>query len=142
MSDELTIVHQMRDRQLRLARIIASNGISLKALSFDSGIPYTTLRSYFPGECNAVPHIMPVTALCQLFGKLPDEWLSTLIEPEGRAIAAPVEHDHDCLAANAIDYAAEHARARHPASPGGVEIVDTEEDRLNVKALKLRGAAA
>lgn len=142
MADNSTIVHQMHDRQLRLARILDRNGVTLKALSFDSGIPYSTLRSYFPGERNAVPHTMPITALCMLFGKLPDEWLSTLIEPEGRAFAAPADHDHDGLAADAIDYAADHARARHPNSPGGIEITPEEGHALDSNAVKLRGVAA
>lgn len=44
------------------------------------------------------------------------------------------EIDHDDLAAGCIDYAARHARARHPESPGGVEIVTEEHNELTETA--------
>ena len=80
-------MRQMRERQLTLARIIAKHGRSLKAVALESGLPYSTLRSYFPGERDATPAIMPITGLALLFGVLPDDWLSILIEPEGRRFA-------------------------------------------------------
>lgn len=48
--------------------------------------------------------------------------------------------DHDGLAANCIDFAAEHARARHPESPGGVDIVQVEDKALRGKRAKLKAA--
>ena len=82
------LTRQIQDRQNRLARIMSKNGITLKAVSIDSGIPYNTLRSYFPGDQRELfPAIMPITALVKLFGVLPDEWLSLLTEPEGRCFS-------------------------------------------------------
>ena len=87
MSLDNRITCQMHDRQIRLGRIMSKNNVTLKAVSIDSGIPYNTLRSYFPGERELFPAIMPITALVQLFGVLPDEWLSLLTEPEGRCFS-------------------------------------------------------
>lgn len=85
----------MHDRQRRLARIMSKNNVTLKAVSIDSGIPYNTLRGYFPKDeqQDLFPNVMPITALVQLFGVLPDEWLSILTEPEGRCFARVDEDD-------------------------------------------------
>ena len=117
MSDDIMIVRQMRDRQLTLARIAAKNGWSLKAISLASKIPYSTVRSYFPGEKDAVPHIMPITALVQLFGVLPDEWLSILIE--GKCLSDANHEAADPLAA-----------------------LTAARDALDAEIGKLRGSAA
>lgn len=92
------IARQMHDRQRRLGRIMAKNGVTLKALSIDSGIPYNTLRGYFPSEqAELFPNIMPITALVQLIGTIPDDWLSILTEPEGRCLSK-VNEDDDGIA--------------------------------------------
>lgn len=93
MSHDNDISHRMQERQIRLGRVMAKNGITLKAISIDSGIPYNTVRSYFPGERDLFPSIMPITALVQLFGVIPDEWLSILTEPEGRVFSRSDEAD-------------------------------------------------
>lgn len=91
---QLHIARQMHDRQRRLGRIMAKNGVTLKALSIDSGIPYNTLRGYFPSEqAELFPNIMPITALVQLIGTIPDDWLSILTEPEGRCLSKVNDED-------------------------------------------------
>lgn len=89
------ITRQMHDRQRRLGRIMRNNNVTLKAVSIDSGIPYNTLRAYFPAgeQADLFPSILPITALVKLFGVLPDEWLSILTEPEGRCFASTEDDD-------------------------------------------------
>lgn len=91
---QLHIVRQMHDRQRRLGNILRKNNIPLKTVSFESGIPYNTLRTYFPSEQQELfPSIMPISALVQLFGVIKDEWLSVLTEPEGKCFSSTGDDD-------------------------------------------------
>lgn len=91
MAPDNAIPCRMGTRQWRLGRILDKNGHTLKAISAHSGIPYNTLRSYFPADEHLVPCIMPITALVDLFGVIPDVWLSLLTEPEGRCFASTTD---------------------------------------------------
>ena len=110
----------------------------LKAIADKSGISYNNLRGYANGA-----HQMPVEAIKRLlridgFGP----YLSRLFAPEAYSLApATDDDDHDSLAADAIDFAGEHARARHPNSPGGVQIVPSEARKLVTHPLRGRIAA-
>lgn len=114
MAHNNDISHRMADRQNRLASIMQKHGVTLKAVSLDSGIPYNTLRSYFPGNQRELfPAIMPISALVQLFGVIPDEWLSLLTEPEGRCFASTSEDDEAAARElKAIKEAADRALSR------------------------------
>lgn len=142
MSDDFSIVELMRQRQLHIARIAKAQGVSWKAVALDSDIPYSTLLSYFPGEKNATPAVLPITAVYQLIGVLPDELLSLLL-PDGRHIVqAPEEIDHDKLAELAHDFLVTKEKAHHPESPAGRDIADCEDKTLKGKVIRLRSAAA
>jgi len=110
----------------------------LKAIADKAGIPYNTLRTYSNGQSP-----LPLEAIKRLlriegFGS----YLSRLFAPENHALVGAVDDDdHDSLAADAIDFAAEHARARHPNSPGGVAIVPSEGRKLAAHPLRARRAA-
>jgi len=136
MADMCVISQRMREEQKRIFRIATDPmryGLTLKAIAIDSGIPFSTLRTYADGSA-----IMPITAVFKLCKALPTELLS-LILPEGLAITANGERiDHDDMAAKALDYSMEYARARHPDSPAGVQIAACEEAVLTGKAAKLR----
>lgn len=86
MADVDTIADRVRSVQVTIGRIAEKNGMTLKAISLGSGIPYNTVRSYFTQERDAAVHLMPVSALLKLIGVLPDEWLSLLFEAEGRCL--------------------------------------------------------
>ncbi|WP_310530693.1 hypothetical protein [Novosphingobium sp.] len=135
MSDSSTIVKR---QQLAIRRELDRRGIHLKQVQFDSRIPYPTLLSYFPAEGGREPAMMPMSALYCLVGAIPDDLLSLLMPPGRLIIAAHESLDHDTLAALCLDYAMNHARARHPDSPGGVEITADEGDALELKAAKLQ----
>jgi len=74
MADRSDISHRIRDLQTRVFRIALDplrHGLTLKIIAADSGIPYGTLRTYADGSA-----IMPISALHQLCGVIPDELLS------------------------------------------------------------------
>lgn len=128
-----------QERMFRLAE--RNHGLALKTISLDSGIPYNTIRSYAAN--NGAQVMMPVSAVNKLTGVIPDYLLSHLFEPSSHHIAENVEDDgdHDTLASNCIDFASKHARARHPQSPGGVEIVPSEDVELRATRQQLRARA-
>ena len=103
------IVEQMKDRQGRVFRIAldpSRYGLTLKAISMDSGIGYDSLRNYAAGET-----VMPITALDCLIGVIPDELLSLLL-PDGRSIVRlPDEIDHDAVCEWAERYVAKKVAA-------------------------------
>jgi len=139
MPNNPNILEHMRDRQRRMFRIAmdpARYGLTLKAISIDSGLNYDSLRNYCSGDT-----IMPLTALDALIGVVPDELLSLLL-PQGRQIiAAPDELDHDRLCELAQDYLREKAHAHHPESPNGRDISACEDVTLRGKAAVLKAVA-
>jgi hypothetical protein len=78
--------------------------------------------------------------MLKLVGVIPDTLLSHLLDPVSRHLAPNEtgEDDHDTLASNCIDFASKTARAHHPDSPGGVEIVPIEDAELRAERRKLR----
>ena len=135
MASDSDISHCTKSTQERIFRIAQREGLTLKAISLDSGIPYSTLRSYAGN--NGETAEMPVSALYKLVGVIPDELLSLLL-PEGRAIVSvPANLDHDEIAEAVQDYLhAKHA-AHHPESPAGRDIADCERELLDAKVVQL-----
>lgn len=136
MSHDDRILAYVREEQREIFRIARRDlQLELKAIADLAGIPISTTKTYASGECQ-----MPVSVLKRLLsidGFAPI--LSRLFVPEGfMLVPKRDETDHDGLAAEAIDYAGAHARARHPNSPGGVEIVPSEKALLDAKATTLR----
>jgi hypothetical protein len=130
------LVLEAQRRIFRLAE--RDHGLCLKAVSMDSGIPYNSIRGYAAGQT-----VLPVPALLKLIGVIPDALLSHLFAPVSRHLSedVPDDGDHDTLASNCIDFASKHARARHPQSPGGVEIVPVEDTELRATRRELRARA-
>ena len=125
--DESSIV---RDLQLAIRRELDRRGMPLKAIAFDSGVPYSTLLSYFPGERDAVPHAMPVAALRRLTGHIPADLLSLLLNDGWQIVRVPECVDHDAIADWAETFAARKLAAHRADSPGGVAIVESEDSDL------------
>lgn len=124
--------------QERIFRIAQRDGLTLKAISLDAGIPYNTLRAYAGSGCETAE--MPVSALYRLIGVVPDELLSLLL-PEGRLIVqAPAEMDHDTACELMRDFIDAKERAHHPESPAGREIADCEDNVLRGKFAKVKAA--
>lgn len=127
--------HCTKTTQERIFRIAQRDGLTLKAISLDSGIPYSTLRSYAGN--NGETAEMPVSALYKLCGVIPDELLSLLL-PDGRCVVqVPDEIDHDKIADAFTDYLSHKNAAHHPDSPAGRDIADCEREHLNSKVVRL-----
>lgn len=142
MAHEGEISHRSKETQERVFRIAQRDGLTLKAISLDSGIPYSTLRSYAGN--NGETAEMPVSALFRLVGVIPDELLSLLL-PEGRAIVqVPADIDHDALAEAVADYLHTKNRFHREDSECGPAIGPNENDTLNCKVVNLpiRGSVA
>ncbi len=139
MAHDCPISHRTKQTQAQVLRI-ACRETSLKAISIDSGIPYSTLRSY-AGHSGETAE-MPVSALYKLIGVIPDELLSLLL-PEGRRIVIVSEEvDHDDIARAMHDYMASKTKAHCPESPAGREISPCEDEALRSKLTVLQGRTA
>lgn len=81
---------------------------------------------------------LPDWALLSMMKFLGPAFTSAALAPTEQVAGYEGEVNHDTLAGSALDYASEHARARHPDSPGGVEITPEEDATLDCKADRLR----
>lgn len=131
----------MRDRQRTVRRLLDQRKIALKVVSFDSGIKYDTLVSYFPGG-EREPSELPIGAFNQLHGAIPDDLLNLLV-PDGWAVVrVPEGVDYDEIAADCRSLIDEKDRAHHPQSEAGREIGPGEQQNLGSKVVQLRGRIA
>ena len=138
MSHDNNITQRQKQAQERVFRLAQrDHGLSLKAISLDSGLGYTTIQSYAKGEA-----VMSIAALFRLVGIVPDELLSLLL-PDGRQIvSAPEEIDHDALCDLATDYVHAKSAAHRLDSEAGVHIGPNEGQALRCKATQMRAVAA
>jgi len=134
----------VRERQLAIRREMDRRGISLKAVSLDSGISYPTIVSYFPGERDREPATIGGAAIFMLLegNALPLDLLSELLPSGFGIIRQPEGIDHDALCEIAADYVAAKNRAHHPESEAGREIGPGENASLSVKVVQLAGRLA
>lgn len=84
---------------------------------------------------------LPDWALLSMMKFLGPSFTSAALVPTEQVAGYESEVNHDTLAGHALDYASEHARARHPDSPGGVEITPDEDATLDGKADRLRSVS-
>jgi len=142
MTPNSNIVSALKRVQETMRGEMDRRGIALKAVSFDSGLSYSTLLSYFPSkEAKAEPALMPVSALYALCGAVPDDILSLLL-PAGRLIVqAPERIDHDEIAPMLREYLRCKDDAHHPESEAGREIGAGEDNVLRGKFARVRAAA-
>ncbi|WP_230280242.1 hypothetical protein [Croceicoccus sp. Ery15] len=117
---------------------VACKTRSLKAISLDSGIPYSTLRTY-AGENGATAE-MPVSAVRKLTDIIPDELLSLLLNDGRQIVKAPEGIDFDELADHMRDWLREKDHAHHADSPGGREIAPCEKEKLSARLAVVRAA--
>jgi hypothetical protein len=143
MRDSSSIVRILKDRQCAMRREMDRRGIAMKAVSFDSGIPYSTLLSYFPeAEAKAVPALMPVSAQYALCGAIPEDILSQLLPDGRRIVRVPEMLDHDEISEAVQDYLQTKERAHHPESEEGREIGPNEDAHLSGKFAVIAGGRA
>jgi hypothetical protein len=132
--DNSTII---RDRQLAIRRELDRRQIPLKIVAYDSGIPYNTLCSYFPGG-ERHPAEMPCSAVYSLCGVLPDDLLNLLC-PEGYAVVrVPAGIDFDEISGACRSFIDCKEQAHHPESEAGRDIGPNEHQELAVNVVRLR----
>jgi hypothetical protein len=131
----IQIVKSSQERVFRLAK--RDHGLTLKAISLDSGIDYDSVCNYAKGDTQ-----MPLSALNALCGIIPNELLSLLLPERHLIVVVPDGIDHDELDAACREYLKAKAAAHHPNSPGAREISDCENVVLLEKAAKLKAVAA
>lgn len=135
--------------QIDVQRVIREQlderNISLKVVAATSGIPYSTICGYFPGnERGFTPKQsveLPVGAFRKLCGAMPSDLLNLLI-PDGFAIVeVPAGVDFDKVSAECREFLDKKERAHHPESEAGRELGPTETDLLGENVVRL-GAVA
>lgn len=140
MDTNSNIVDIFRRRQSDIRREMDRRQISMKAVSFDSGIKYATLITYLPADENATPVQMPGSAVFAMAGAIPDDLLSLLMPTGFLIVRAPEEVDHDEMADLVSDYLQTKQAAHRADSPGGVAIVESEDAVLDEKVAKITAA--
>ena len=133
----------VRQRQSAIRRELDRRGIALKAVSFDSGLSYSTLLSYLPQEGGDKPAMMPMSAVYALAESkaIPDDLLSLLLPAGCLIVRAPEEIDHDEIEGACRDYLATKGKAHHPDSPAGRELAECEKAELTKRAAVLKAVA-
>jgi predicted transcriptional regulator len=145
MATNDSILARTLKTQKRIGRLAKNEfGLTLESIAFESGIPYATVRSYFSQAANVRLAELPISNFVKLIGVIPDALLSQLLDPADRHLERNEDEDEelDDLADKADEIAREVRRARHPKSPGGVEIIAIEEERIKRLAQGLRRNAA
>jgi hypothetical protein len=130
----------VRDRQLAIRRELDRRGIALKAVSFDSGIPYPTLLSYFPAD--KTPATMSAAALYALCGAIPEDILSLMVPDGWSILRTPAALNHDEVADAMTDYFAAKQRAHRSDSECGEAIGPNEDNILRGKFAVIKAVAA
>jgi hypothetical protein len=139
MADENTI---MRETLIAIRLELDNRRLPLKVCAARAGVSYSTFLSWFPAS--GTPQIPSLACLPGLARALPGDLLSLLVPDGFHIVPDPTGLDYDDFAAGCIDFAAEHAKARHPLSECGVDIGPRETDTLNAKivTLPIRGKVA
>jgi lambda repressor-like predicted transcriptional regulator len=141
MHSENDIVAALKARQETMRREMDRRGISLKAVSYDSGIAYSTLVTYFPSQdCKRPAALMPVSAQYLLCGVIPDDILSLLLPADRLIVRVPEALDHDEISEAVQDYLQAKERAHHPESEAGREIGPNEDNVLRGKFARVKAA--
>jgi oligoendopeptidase F len=120
------------EAQARVFRLAERDfGLSKKRIAIDSGINYETIRSY--AGTKEAQAVMSLPSFIKLCGVIPNELLSQLLELADRHLEMD-EEDEDTEFDDLADHGDNLARlvrqARHPNSPGGTEIIATEEEGI------------
>jgi hypothetical protein len=145
MSSNDSILARTLKTQQRIYRLAKHNhGLTMEIIAEESGIPCSTVKSYFSQAKNIRLAELPISNFVKLIGVIPDELLSQLLEPADRHLAHDADEDSDLddIGDKADEVAREVRRARHPRSPGGTEIIAIEEERIKRLTRGLRRKAA
>jgi hypothetical protein len=125
------------EAQREMFRLAAKSGLTIEVLAQRSPLKVSTMKGWRDGAA------MPLWAAGALGAAgVPDELLSALLTPFGKHIGTDEDGEGDLDTAGLDAGEAQQAiqRARHPASPGGIQIVPQE--RAEIVPLLQRNAAS
>lgn len=141
MSSDCNITHGLLNRQREMFRLAEhQHGWSQKAVHHATGMSLSAIGQYARGEtAMSGPAIIKLASVPDF----PSDILSLLFTGTGRHVADDDRKDSDLddLADAADELATDVRRARHPNSPGGVNIVPIERECIVNKAKRF-GATA
>ena len=116
------------------------HGITQKMVSLATGYCRTVVGQWARGETSMG---LPAYRKLLKMKEVPSDLLSILIDGTDRHIVdGEDDSELDTIGENADQVAAAVRRARHPASPGGVEITEDEEALIRTKVVQFRGRVA
>lgn len=127
------------EAEARALRMFIGRGkeYSVKEVSNRTGVKDRAIECAMAGPDNADWRPLPAGALHSLMSFLGPDFVTAWLNPTPWAAHDPAVFDHDTLALKAMAYATEHSRARHPSSPGGVDITAQEKAGLERSAADL-----
>lgn len=128
--------------EARALRLFIGRGkrYSVKEASNGSGVKDRCIECAMAGPDNADWRPLAAGALHSLMSFLGPDFITAWLKPTSFAAHDPAEIDHEELLEHALNYVAEHTKARRRESPGGSEIVPIEEVDLDKAAAPLRAA--
>ena len=135
--DDNIVERQKRTQEIVFRLAGRDHGLTLKAISLDSGIGYTTIQSYAKGHA-----VMSIASLFRLVGVVPNELLSLLL-PDGRQIVTlPEECNHDEISEWAEAFTARKLAAHRADSECQELIGPGEKSELDAIVVAFPGKAA
>jgi transcriptional regulator with XRE-family HTH domain len=137
MVDSSAFTDRLLVKQKSMFRQAAARGFTQDLIHGETKISTTSLSDWANGKAK-----LSLAGLLRIaeMKDFPAELLTLLFQGTGRVLCDEItdDGDHDSLASNCIDFASRTARARHPNSPGGVEIVECEDNDLRACRQQLR----
>lgn len=127
----------------RALRIFIGRGkrYSVKEASNGSGVKVRVIECAMAGPDNTDWRALNEWQLASLMSFLGPDFITAWMKPTSFAAHDPSKVDHEELLEHALNYIAEHTKARRRESPGGAEIVPIEIADLDRAAAPLRAAS-
>lgn len=133
MQHDCAITQSLLQRQQTMFRKAAEAGFSHKVIHHDTGLSLSIIGQYARGET-----AMSGPSILKVRRAVGPSLVSILFDDGDYLVPSDAELDYDTFAGGCIAFAAAHAKARHPDSPGGIDIIDEETPELDSVAVRLR----
>lgn len=128
------------ETEARALRMFIGRGkrFSVKEAANGAGVKDRVIECAMAGPDNTDWRPLPAGALQSIMSFLGPDFISAWLKPTTFAAHDPAQVDHEELLDHALNYVAEHTKARRRESPGGAEIVSIEIADLDRAAAPLR----
>lgn len=130
------------ETEARALRMFIGRGkeYSVKEVSNRTGVKDRCIECAMAGPDNLDWRPLSAGMLHSLMSFLGPDFITAWLKPTTFAAHDPAKVDHEELLEHALNYVAEHGKARRRESPGGAEIVSVEVVDLDRAAAPLRAA--